>query len=139
MRCLSFAEHAVWVWETNSRNIYAFQMQKKRGGLNRPGNRVSTEYWCAKFVALWAEHVPDRYQHAVRYFGLLAPRSKTPKGNSYLSAVTAAKVKCPRRMAWAYSLTRDFGVDPLRDPLKPVDALGRSVRSCHGRSCIAAA
>lgn len=38
--------------------------------------RVSSECSPTEFVALLAEHVPDRYRHAVRYFGLLAPRSK---------------------------------------------------------------
>ena len=39
--------------------------------------RVITEYSLEEFVAALAEHVPDRYRHAIRYFGLLAPRSKT--------------------------------------------------------------
>ena len=30
----------------------------------------------ADFVATLADHVPDRYRHAIRYFGLLAPRTK---------------------------------------------------------------
>lgn len=28
-----------------------------------------------EFIAVLAEHVPDRYSHSIRYFGLLAPRS----------------------------------------------------------------
>ena len=39
--------------------------------------RVITEYSLEEFVAALAEHVPDRYRQAIRYFGLLAPRSKS--------------------------------------------------------------
>ena len=33
-------------------------------------------YTLEEFVATLAEHVLDRYQHGIRYFGLLAPGSK---------------------------------------------------------------
>jgi hypothetical protein len=60
---------------------------------------------------------------------------KTPKGTCYLSAITAAKTKIvPADWLGHISLTRDFGVDPLRVSPRPIDALGRSVQSCHGRS-----
>jgi hypothetical protein len=36
---------------------------------------VITHYSVKAFVAVLAEHRPDRYRHAVRYFGLLAPVS----------------------------------------------------------------
>ena len=38
--------------------------------------RVSVSYTPEEFVATLAEQVPNRYQHAIRYFGLLAPVSK---------------------------------------------------------------
>ena len=28
-----------------------------------------------EFIDRWIQHIPDRYQHAVRNFGLFAPRS----------------------------------------------------------------
>jgi Putative transposase len=37
---------------------------------------VLTEYSIEEFVTILAEHVPDRYRHAIRYYGLLAPSSK---------------------------------------------------------------
>ena len=53
--------------------------------------RVSAEYSPADFVALLGEHVPDRYRHAVRYFGLLAPRSKRRTATAISPAAGAAK------------------------------------------------
>ena len=37
---------------------------------------VITKYSAAEFVQALGDHVPDRYRNAIRYFGLLAPRSK---------------------------------------------------------------
>ena len=37
---------------------------------------VQTRYTLTEFLALLAHHVPDRYRHGVRLFGLLAPRLK---------------------------------------------------------------
>lgn len=39
--------------------------------------QVLTTYSTQEFVAILAEHVPDRYRHGMRYFGLLAPRRKS--------------------------------------------------------------
>ncbi len=77
--------------------------------------RVSAEYSPADFVALLAEHVPDRYRHAVRYFGLLAPRSKRRTATAILLFLGQQKRSRPRRLSWAYSIRRDFGYDPLID------------------------
>ena len=47
-------------------------------GLSVPNGSVFswTKRRSADFVALLAEHVPDRYRHAVRYFGLWRPAQK---------------------------------------------------------------
>lgn len=37
---------------------------------------VETRYSLEEFVERLGKHVPDRYRHNVRYFGLLAPRTK---------------------------------------------------------------
>jgi hypothetical protein len=77
--------------------------------------QVSTEYSPADFVALSAEHIPDRYRHAVRYFGLLAPRSRRRTATAIFLLLGQQKRSRPRRLSWAYSIRRDFGVDPLID------------------------
>ena len=77
--------------------------------------RVSHECSPAEFVALLAEHVPDRYRHAVRYFGLLAPRSKRQTATGIFLMLGQQRRPRPRRLGWAYSVRRDFGSDPLID------------------------
>ena len=85
------------------------------------GRRVTTQCSLQKFVSLLAEHVPDRYRHGIRYFGLLAPRTK----HRIIAAVfvLAGRDKRPRphRMSWRTALRKYFGVDPL------IDRLGQSM------------
>jgi Putative transposase len=37
---------------------------------------VETSYSIEDFIVTLADHVPDRYRHAIRYFGLLAPGTR---------------------------------------------------------------
>jgi hypothetical protein len=67
------------------------------------------------FVATLAEHVPDRYRHAIRYFGLLAPGSKARTSAAVFALLGQQKQLRPRRLGWAFLLRRDFGRDPLID------------------------
>jgi hypothetical protein len=65
-----------------------------------------------EFLALLMPHVIDRYCNSMRYFGLLAPRSK-----SLLSVVfdllNQKQPPRPARLSWATSLARTFGKNPL--------------------------
>ena len=75
--------------------------------------RVNVSYTPQEFVATLAEQVPNRYQHAIRYFGLLAPGSKARTSAALFLLLGQEKRPRPRRLSWAFSLRRDFGVDPL--------------------------
>jgi len=98
-----------------------FSLKDKRLGM-----RVSAEYSPADFVALLAEHVPDRYRHVVRYFGLLAPRSKGRTATAIFLLLGQQRRSRPRRLGWAYSRRRDFGNDPLIDSQgQPMHWVGR--------------
>ena len=77
--------------------------------------RVICELSPEKFVALLAEHVPDRYGHTPRYFGLLAPRSKGRSSGAVFLLLEQQKRPRPRRLGWRFSARRDFGNDPLLD------------------------
>ena len=44
----------------------------------RTKRNVETTYTPAAFLATLADHVPDRYRHNIRYFGLLAPSREVP-------------------------------------------------------------
>ncbi len=69
----------------------------------------------AEFVALLSQHVPDRYQHSMRYFGLLAPRTKRTTSAAVFLLLGQKQRTRPRRLSWRNSLIRDFQTDPLCD------------------------
>jgi hypothetical protein len=68
-----------------------------------------------EFIALLSPHVLDRYRHSMRYFGLLAPRSKRATSAVLFSLLGQSQRARPPRLSWRNSLRRDFQVDPLLD------------------------
>ena len=77
--------------------------------------RVKTRYSIAEFVDVLAEHVPDHYRHAIRYFGLWAPGSRAKTSGAIFALLRQHRRSRPRRLSWRYSLQRHFGKDPLVD------------------------
>ena len=69
----------------------------------------------AEFVAMLSQHVLDRYQHSMRYFGLLAPRTKKQTSAAVFALLGQQPLPKPPRQRWAASLKKHFGVDPLID------------------------
>jgi len=69
-------------------------------------------YTNQEFLALLMPHVADRYCNSMRYFGILAPRSR-----NLLSVVFdllhQKQRPQPAPLPWATSLARTFGVNPL--------------------------
>ena len=76
---------------------------------------VKFSYSPEEFVAALAEHVPDHYQHAIRYFGLLAPRAKAQTSAAVFLLLGQKRRSRTRRLSWAFSLQRAFGKNPLVD------------------------
>lgn len=76
---------------------------------------VLTSYSVSNFVSILADHVPDRYRHASRYFGLLAPAAKAQIGADLFGLLGQEKRPRPRRLSWAASIQKEFGRDPLVD------------------------
>ncbi|MBZ5706978.1 MAG: transposase [Acidobacteriia bacterium] len=76
---------------------------------------VTVRHSIEEFVAALARHVPDRYRNAIRYFGLLAPRSKGLTSAALFALVGQSDRPHPKRLSWRESLRRYFGVDPLID------------------------
>ena len=68
-----------------------------------------------EFVDRWAQHIPERYQHAVRTFGLFAPRSLGQTSAAVFAILGQERRPRPKPRRWADSLKRDFGHDPLLD------------------------
>ena len=88
----------------------------------RTKRTVETTYTPAEFLATLADHVPDRYRHNVRYFGLLAPRVKCQTHDAVFALLGQERLGKPGRLRWATSMQKCFGVDPL------VDRDGRRMR-----------
>jgi hypothetical protein len=83
---------------------------------------VKVRYSNEEFVAILEEQVQDRGRHAMRYFGLLSPRTK---GSTWAALFLLLKQKQRhrlRRSGWRYLLRKSFGIDPL------LDGLGQEMR-----------
>jgi hypothetical protein len=83
--------------------------------LNRGGCSALTSYSLKELVFRLAEHLPDRYRHAIRYFGLLAPRAKGQTWAALFAILGQTMRPRPRRLSWRDSLIEYFGIDPLLD------------------------
>ena len=81
----------------------------------RTKRMVETTYTPAEFLATLADHIPGRYRHNIRYFGLLAPRVKGHTHDAVFALLGQERLGKPRRLRWAASLQKSFGVDPLLD------------------------
>jgi hypothetical protein len=83
----------------------------------KAGLLVRTRRTLPEFVRLLAPHVPDLYRHGIRYFGLMASRTKGNKWASLFVALGQEMKTRPPRLSWRDSLLRYFTVDPLLDSL----------------------
>ena len=68
-----------------------------------------------QFLAAWIQHIPDRYEHAVRSFGLFAPRAIRGSSAAAFIILGQSPRQRPRPLSWSWSILRDFGWDPLLD------------------------
>jgi hypothetical protein len=69
-------------------------------------------YTNKQFLALLIPHIVDRYCNSMRYFGLLAPRSKRLLSVVFHLLNQQQQPK-PRRLTYAESLKRTFGENPF--------------------------
>ena len=76
---------------------------------------VETCYSVPEFIQRLGHQVPDRYVNNVRYFGLLAPRTKGRLYGFLFHLLGQQQRPKPKRLPWAAALKRYFGTDPLRD------------------------
>jgi hypothetical protein len=77
--------------------------------------RVYVECSLEEFVRRWAQHIPKRYQHTMRHFGLFGPRAMNQTSAAIFAGIGQEQRPRPKRVSWAASLKRDFGRDPLID------------------------
>ena len=69
----------------------------------------------AEFVAMLSQHILNRYDHSMRYFGLQAPRTKRLTSAAVFALLGQQPRPKPTRQRWVASLIKHFGVDPLID------------------------
>jgi hypothetical protein len=82
----------------------------------RHNNRlVSVRHSNEEFVAILKEQVLGRGRHAMRYFGLLAPRSKACTWAAVFFILRQEQRPHPRRLSWRWLRRKSFGADPLLD------------------------
>jgi hypothetical protein len=67
------------------------------------------------FLDILKEQVPGRGRHAMRYFGLLAPRSKAGTWAAVFALLRQKQRSHPPRTSWRWLRLKTFGVDPLLD------------------------
>jgi hypothetical protein len=77
--------------------------------------RVKTRYQIDDFVKALADHTLDHYQHAVRSFELLAPRTIGQMRSVLFLLLGQRRRERPRRLTYRNSILRSFGRDPLLD------------------------
>lgn len=68
-----------------------------------------------EFIDRWTQHIPERYQHAVRSFGLFAPRALAQTSAAIFVILRQKRRPHPKPRPWAESIERDFGYSPLLD------------------------
>jgi hypothetical protein len=68
-----------------------------------------------EFIDRWAQHVPQRYRHSVRYFGLFGPRRWSRVAAAAFALIGEKQRPRPKRRPWAIAVERLSGRNPLVD------------------------
>jgi hypothetical protein len=77
--------------------------------------RIEVEVTPEEFIDRWGQHIPERYRHAVRSFGLFAPRAMQGTFDAVFVTLGQERRPRPKPRPWAESIRRDFERDPLLD------------------------
>jgi Putative transposase len=83
----------------------------------RSGQVVQIRHSLEDFIDLWAQHLLKRYRHAVRYFGLFAPRAVNQMFDQIFAAIGQKRRARPTPPRWADSRKQMSGQDPLVDKI----------------------
>src|SRR6185369_5114786 len=83
---------------------------------------VMNRYTNEEVINILALHCPDRGRHAMRYFGLLSPRSKARLWSAVFALLNQTRQKHRPRLTWRLLRMKSFGIDPL------IDAHGQPMR-----------
>lgn len=90
------------------------------------GETVLDEVPKEEFVKILADQVPDKFRHSIRYYGLLAPRSRNRVFTIMYALLGQKRGPRPQRLSWAEMLKRYFNRNPLLDSRgKPMHFVGQ--------------
>ena len=98
-RILVIADGFVWFW------------YKDKQTHRRETVRCTVE----EFIDRWAQHIPQRHRHAVRYFGSFAPRRWAQIAAAVFTILGTKQRPQPKRLPWAVAIQQQFGRNPLVD------------------------
>ena len=79
------------------------------------GRSMKVEVSPEEFIDRWGQHIPERYRHAVRSFGLFSPRGIQGTLDVVFAILRQQRRSRPKPRPWAESIKRDFDRDPLLD------------------------
>jgi hypothetical protein len=65
-----------------------------------------------EFLAAWMQHIPERYEHAVRTFGLFAPRAIGSSSAAVFAILGQSQRQRPRPLRWSSSIKRRLRLGP---------------------------
>jgi hypothetical protein len=92
----------------------------------RSGETVLDSLSLDEFVGALSDHTPGKYQNAIRYYGVLAPRARNRSFALIFALLRTKRRPRPRPLSWAESIKRYFGRNPLIDSLgKRMEFVGR--------------
>jgi hypothetical protein len=81
----------------------------------RTKRRETVRCTIEEFIDRWAGHIPKRYCHTVRYFGIFGPRRWAQVGVAIFNLLRTPSRLRPKRLPWASSVEQLSGANPLVD------------------------
>jgi len=105
LRRLPIAESHIEYFNNNQVRIWTKDTKEHR--------QVAVDLSDRELINRISDHQWEHYQHAVRYFGLLAPRSINTRLRLFLRCLGQVCRNRPRQLRWADSIRKHY----LRDPL----------------------
>jgi hypothetical protein len=79
-----------------------------------------------EFIRILGDHVPDKYRHSTRYYGLLAPRAKGRAFTLLFVLLGQRRRPRPARMPWAEMMMKYFKKKVLIDSFgQPMELVGQ--------------
>ncbi len=76
---------------------------------------ITVQCTLEEFIDRWSKHIPKRYRHAVRHFGLFAPRRWPRVGAAIFTILGHEQRSRPKRLPWAIAIWQQFGRNPQLD------------------------